>query len=297
VRSGAPRRAADDQRCESFDPNLAAAYAEDVLPATARRDFENHLAGCQSCRSEYADFALINRVDATPTIQTEPTPSLIARVRAFFGSLTPAWGPQLAMGLPALAVVLLGGLAWWIVTSGSSSEVNVATGSKEARPTPPEIAPVPANGVSRPAQGEATQQPPQATNASEPSNPVGPTSKPSEPAKTVRPPKPPPERVRPESEDSVTRSVDTGPSSEPSSRIRRAGGKTFVLVGGAWTDRDYLVRDRSKSVTSTTIERGTAAFDAAVESTPVVAEYAKIEGKVVVMEGETVFTIVGGGPK
>jgi hypothetical protein len=289
VRSGARGKVPNGQRCESFDPNLAAAYAEELLPPTVRRDFEIHLAGCHACRSEYADFALIYRVDATPTIQTDATPTLLARIRDFFASRTPTWSPQLAMGIPALAVVLLGGLAWWVVASRPSSEPSVATGSIPAPPPPVEAPRTPSNDGPQGGDVNAQQTPSPSTNTISP----GPTRKAPGPIQPVRPPKARPERP----DDTVTRSVDTGQPGEASSRIRRAGGKTFVLVGGAWTDRDYLARDRSKTYTTTTIERGSAGFDSAVKTAPVLVEYAKLDGKVVVVEGDTVYTILGSGPK
>jgi hypothetical protein len=302
-RSGVAGGGANGPQCDGFDANLAAAYAEETLSVLARRDFEEHLAGCGGCRREYSDFALILRVDATPTLQGDPAPTLVARVRDFFASLTSFSGARLAMAAPALAVVLLGGLAWWVVASRTATETSVAMAPTSAAPAPP------SSDQSAPSASAAESGAPEAVDRQDPASTTPtvrrpesrsaprPAPTPRAPSQPARPSRSLSEATRPESDDSVTRSAGTGESTGAPSRIRRAGGKAFILVAGAWTDRDYLARDRSKTYATVTLERGSAAFDSALATTPVLAEYARLDGRVVVLEGASVYTIVGSGPK
>jgi hypothetical protein len=283
------RGGASESRCAGFDPNLASAYEEGTLAPTARRAFQEHLAACQSCRTDWADFTLTLRVDATPTLDGEERQPLLARVRAFVASLGSLGSPQWAMAVPALGVVLLGGLAWWVVSSRTAGGPDVAMAPRNEAAQPaatPQVPTVAGGQATHEVDKPATPEPGAGVEGA-PRRSGG--AKPAPPAPA---PRPRPSRTRPDVDDSVTRSAQPAEPAAESSRVRRAGGKTFLLVGGAWTDRAYLGRDRGREYAAQTIERGSAAFEAAVQRAPALAEYGKLGERVVVLQGDTVYTIV-----
>lgn len=273
--------------CDGFDPNLASSFVEGTIGQRALARYESQLAACAACRDELADFTQMWRVDATPTIQGDEAPGFAERAWAFFASLLAMPSSQWALAAPALAVLLVGGFAWWIVANREAPGADVASASREVAPavaSSDAVAPH-AEGV---AEAAAPSPPPAGADA-------GPSRVPA-PARQrdsvsgndrVRPARP---RIEPD--ESVTRSAETRDRTSTESKVRRVAGKTFVRVDGAWMDREYLVRDRAGSYETIAVARGTAAFSSAAARFPSLAQFAALDGKVVVLEGSAVVTIV-----
>jgi hypothetical protein len=273
--------------CEGFDPNLASSFVEGTIGRRALARYERQLASCAACRDELADFTHMWRVDATPTIQGDEAPGFVERVHAFFASLV-GMPSQWALAVPALAVLLVGGFAWWVVANREAPGADVASAPREVAPA----AVASSDAIAPHAEaGTETAAPPPSTPGAD----AGPSRVPAPVRQRdsvsgndrVRPARP-----RAEPDESITRSVETRDRASTESKVRRVAGKTFVRVDGAWVDREYLVRDRAGSYEAIAVVRGTAEFSSAAAKFPSLAQFAALDGKVVVLEGTSVVTIV-----
>ncbi|HEX8070516.1 MAG TPA: zf-HC2 domain-containing protein [Pyrinomonadaceae bacterium] len=144
ARATAPAAQVDAPGGAHLDADELSAYAENALPAPARARYTAHLADCDSCRGQVVLLTraagVAEQLAARPVVEREraTAPSWRARLAALFAPA--AW----RYALPACALLLVGGLVYWVViasrTSRSSTDAQIASAPR----TLPASVPVPA---------------------------------------------------------------------------------------------------------------------------------------------------------
>src|SRR4051812_25329889 len=104
AQGGRPGNAAS--LCAEFDADLASAYVERQLAASAVAGYESHLAACSPCRKSIIALTRLAQAEAAPavaaaTVERRPA---ISPVRRWIGALT---APQWAMAAAAAIVLAI----------------------------------------------------------------------------------------------------------------------------------------------------------------------------------------------
>jgi anti-sigma-K factor RskA len=102
--------------------DLTAAYALDALDADERQAYEEHLAGCESCREEVAALSGVAAELAFAVEPAEPPPALRGRIldaaraeRPNVVPLRPRWAAPVA-AIAAVAACVAVGLGLWNIS-------------------------------------------------------------------------------------------------------------------------------------------------------------------------------------
>jgi predicted anti-sigma-YlaC factor YlaD len=102
AQGGRPGNAAS--LCAEFDADLASAYVERRLSASAVAGYESHLAACSPCRKSIIALTRLAQAEAAPAVATVERTPAISPVRRWLGALT---APQWAMAAAAMIVLAI----------------------------------------------------------------------------------------------------------------------------------------------------------------------------------------------
>lgn len=210
--------------------SMLPALAGGELTETDRTVLEQHLAECESCRSELAQLqAVVKAVRSTPELEPPPwlTTRIMAQVReeqeshrSWFARLFLPL--QIKLPLEALALVLICATTWYVMQDVERSQ---------QRTSAPPAAEAPAAAPAREADRGAEAQPPRATvPVISPSEPVAPKA---ESAPSAAPAFAPPPQQVPEPVEQRERSKSASesvPAPSSASRERRAASPSPLVA-------------------------------------------------------------------